>query len=82
MASEGELLAVEGLEDAQAEPGVIDAGVYRPRGWTFGPLRSGADRAGFVITQGESRDDALARAARAGDRIRFVTANAAARVHS
>ena len=82
VAPAGELVAVEGLEDARVEPGVVDAGVYRPRGWSFGALQSGADRAGFVIAQGESRADALARAARAGDRIRFVTANAAARVHS
>lgn len=79
---EGELAAVEGLDDALAEPGIVDAGVYRQPGWSFGPLRGGADRAGFVIARGDSRDDALVRAARAGDRIRFVTADAAARVHT
>ena len=79
---EGELLAVEGVEEALAEPGVVDAGVYRRPGWVFGPLRTGADRAGYVIASGDSRDDALSRAARAGDRIRFVTARAAARVHT
>jgi biotin carboxylase len=79
---EGELLAVEGLVDALGERGVVDAAVYRRPGWVFGPLRGGADRAGFVLAQGESRDDALTRAARAGERIRFVTADAAARIHS
>jgi biotin carboxylase len=82
VAPEGDLVGVRGIDDALAEPGVVDAGVYRQPGWVFGPLRSGADRAGFVIARGKSRDDALARAARAGDRIRFVTANAAARANS
>jgi biotin carboxylase len=79
---EGTLVGIEGLDDALAEPGVVDASVYRSPGWAFGPLRSGADRAGFVIATGRSRHDALARAARARDRIRFVTADAAARVHT
>jgi biotin carboxylase len=79
---EGGLLAVEGVADARSEPGVVDVGVYRSPGWSFGPLRGGADRAGYVIAQGASRDEALDRAARAGNRIRFVTADAAARVHT
>jgi hypothetical protein len=44
----------------------------------FGPLRRGSDRAGFVLARGDSRDDALARAARAAERIRFETADAQA----
>jgi biotin carboxylase len=79
---EGELLAVEGLSDAFREPGVVDAGVYRRPGWAFGPFRSGADRAGYVIAEGGSRDEAVERAARAGERIRFVTADAAAEIHT
>jgi biotin carboxylase len=78
---EGELLGVEGVSDARSEAGVVDVGVYRSPGWSFGPLRGGADRAGYVIAQSDSRDEALDRAARAGNRIRFVTADAAARVH-
>jgi hypothetical protein len=49
--------------------------VFRPLGWRFGPLRRGADRAGFVLARGDGRDDALARAAAAMERIRFVTAD-------
>jgi biotin carboxylase len=82
VAGEGELLAVEGLDAALAEPGVVDAVAYRVPGWRFGPLRSGADRAGYVLAGGDSRDDALRRAARAGDHIRFLTVDAAARLHS
>jgi biotin carboxylase len=77
---EGELEAVDGLDGACAEEGVVDAGVYRAPGWTFGAFRGGADRAGFVIARGDSRNDALARAGRAAERIRFLTADAAARV--
>jgi biotin carboxylase len=79
---EGRLEAIEGLAEALEEPGVVDAGVYRAPGWSFGRLRSGADRAGFVIAKGESRDDALARAGRGAERIRLVTTDAAAPVHT
>ncbi len=78
----GELVATEGVEEALAELGVVDAGTYRKPGWVFGSLSVGADRAGYVIAWGDSRDDALERAARAGDRIRFVTTDAAARVQT
>ncbi|MGH2451516.1 MAG: hypothetical protein ACRDGE_09655, partial [Candidatus Limnocylindria bacterium] len=47
-------------------------------GYRFGPFRRGADRAGFVLARGDSRDDALARAGRAAERIRFLTAETAA----
>jgi biotin carboxylase len=68
----GVLRSVEGLEEARALQGVVDAITYRPPGWRFAPLRVGADRGGFVLTRGHSRDEALARAAAAADRIRFV----------
>lgn len=74
---EGELLEVDGVGEAKAVDGVVDARVYRRPGWVFGPFRRGADRAGFVLARGESRDDALARADRAAALIRFETANAA-----
>ena len=80
VAPEGELSNVEGLEEAQAHEGVIEAQVYRRPGWRFGPLRRGADRAGFVLARGKSRDDALERAGRAMDCVRFVTADVEARV--
>jgi biotin carboxylase len=77
---EGVLQEIEGLEDALAVEGVVDAGVYRVPGYVFGPFRRGADRAGFVLARGESRDGALARADRAAQRIRFYTADAEALV--
>jgi biotin carboxylase len=77
---EGELVAVDGVERALDVDGVLDARVYRRPGWTFGPFRRGADRAGFVLARGESRDDALARAARGVEAIALVTADAEALV--
>ena len=67
---------MEGLDEARDMDGVLDARVYRPPGWVFGPLRRGADRAGFVLALGSSRDDALARADRAAESIRFSFAEA------
>ena len=72
VAPEGVLRAVEGREAAHAVEGVLDVRIYREPGFTIGPLRRGADRAGAVIAVGDSRDDALARARAAADEIRFV----------
>ncbi len=72
VAPEGTLLAVEGREAAHAVDRVLDVRVYREPGHVFGPLLRGADRAGAVIAVGDSRDDALERARRAADEIRFV----------
>jgi biotin carboxylase len=77
---EGVLQEVDGLEDALAVDGIIDARVYRSPGWQFGPLRRGNDRAGYVLARGESRDQALAAADRAAELIRFRTADAEALV--
>lgn len=76
----GVLEDVEGLEEALALDGIEDARVYRSPGWRFGKLRRGNDRAGFVLARGESRADALARADRAAELIRFRTADAEALV--
>lgn len=77
---EGVLQDVGGLEEALAVDGVADARVYRSPGWQFGPFRRGNDRAGYVLARGDSRDDALARADRAAELIRFRTADAEALV--
>jgi biotin carboxylase len=72
VAPEGELAAVEGVEEARAADGVLDVRVYRRPRHVFGPLRRGSDRAGAVIAVGEDREQALARARGAADEIRFV----------
>jgi biotin carboxylase len=72
VAPEGELQAVEGVEAARAAEGVVDVRIYREPGHVFGPLRRGSDRAGAVIAVGDSREQALERARRAADEIRFL----------
>ena len=49
------------------------ARVYRRRGFRFGELRTGADRAGAVLAVGESRAEAYERAKAAAALIRFQT---------
>jgi biotin carboxylase len=67
----GRLEAVEGLDDAVSLPGVQWVRVYRRPGHVFRELRTGADRAGAVLATGASRDDAVLRARRAVDAVRF-----------
>lgn len=75
---EGELSSVDGIDQARAQDGILDARVYREPGHVFGPFRHGADRAGAILAVGESRDDALARADRAAPLIRFQVSGARA----
>ena len=69
----GELLRLEGIEDAQRSEGVVAVRVYRRPGFRFGELRIGADRAGAVQAVGESRAEAYERAKAAAALIRFQT---------
>jgi biotin carboxylase len=71
VAPEGTLERVEGVEEAREGEGVLDVRVYREPGHVFGPLRRGTDRAGAVLAVGADRDEALDRARRAADGIRF-----------
>jgi biotin carboxylase len=80
VAPPGTLERVEGIDEALAQEGILDARVYRRPGWILTPLRRGADRAGFVLATGSSRNDALAKADRAAELIRFETADAEALV--
>ncbi len=60
--------------------GVERVRIYREPGHVFTPLRRGSDRAGSVLALGDSRQQAVARASSAAERIRFVTADAGALV--
>ena len=71
VAPPGELRAVEGVEEAERVEGVRRVLVYRRPGHRFGPLRRGPDRAGAVLAVGASREEALERAARAAEAVRF-----------
>jgi biotin carboxylase len=64
------------LETVEVPDDLTGVRSYREPGYVFGPLRRGADRAGAVLVTGASREDAVARAKAAADRIRFVTADA------
>ena len=69
----GELLGLDGVEEAGRMDGVIAVRVYRRPGFRFGELRTGADRAGAVLAVGESRAEAYERAKSAAALIRFQT---------
>jgi biotin carboxylase len=60
--------------------GVLRVRIYREPGYVFGPLRRGPDRAGALLVVGATRDEAVARAEAAAERIRCVTADAEALV--
>jgi hypothetical protein len=62
---------VSGLKAAFETDGVRGIRIYRRPGHVFGPLRSGADRAGAILAVGSSADEALARADRAKRLVRF-----------
>jgi biotin carboxylase len=72
VAPPGKLVRVDGVRQALELQGVLDAVPYRPPDWRFGPLRAGADRAGFVLARGASREEARERAEAAANAIRFA----------
>ena len=74
----GLLTDVTGEDEARAVEGVLDVVLYRMPGHIFGPLRRGSDRAGAVLAVGDSAEEALERADRAAQHIRFETADAEA----
>jgi biotin carboxylase len=74
VAPRGVLEAIDGFDEAQAAPGVLDVRFYRPPGHRFGLLRTGPDRAGAIIATGATRDGALANADEAAARIVFRVA--------
>jgi hypothetical protein len=54
-----------------ATDGPAEATFYHPPGHRYAPLRTAIDRAGYVITQGATREEALDRARRAVEAVRF-----------
>jgi biotin carboxylase len=63
--------ALEGFEVPEGLDGVQRVRIYREPGYVFTPLRRGADRAGAVLVTGDSRAQAVERAERAAETIRF-----------
>ena len=72
----GTLEQVAGVEEAEGLEGILWVRVYREPGAVLGPLRRGSDRVGAVLAVGASREEAVERAGRAADCVRFVTADA------
>jgi biotin carboxylase len=68
----GTLVEVEGVDEAKAVDGVVWVRVYPEPGAVLGPLRRGSDRVGAVLALGASREEAVVRAGRAADCVRFV----------
>jgi len=73
VAPRGELREVTGIEEAFAQEGIRGIRIYRRPGHRFEDFRRGADRAGAILAVGESREQALERASRAEETIRFET---------
>jgi biotin carboxylase len=72
------LVAPPGVLERVEVPGGVQARIYREPGFVVNPLRRGSDRAGAVLVTGSSREEAVARADAAAERIRFITADAGA----
>jgi biotin carboxylase len=80
VAPPGALHAVEGVDEAQELEGVVGVRIYRAPGYIFVPLRRGGDRAGAVLAVGADRQEAVERARRAAEHIRFGIVDAEALV--
>ena len=65
----GTVSAIEGLEDVQAAPGVLAAGLYFGPGATIGPLQVDADRRGYVVATAETPTRALELADSASEKL-------------
>ena len=68
----GALVEVQGLDEAVAVDGVLWVRVYPDPGTVLGPLKRGSDRVGAVLATGATREQAVARAGRAADCVRFL----------
>jgi biotin carboxylase len=73
VAPRGTLREVRGLERAAAVDGVRGIRIYRKPGYVFHDLRRASDRAGAILSTGDTREEAVAAAGEAAARIDFVT---------
>lgn len=72
MPTPGVVDRIDGLDAVRARPDVLDADVLVAAGSTIAPVRVGTDRAGFVITGADTREQAYAAALEAESMIRFA----------
>jgi biotin carboxylase len=71
---------LESVEVPQGLHGVVSTRLYHAPGHVFSPARRASDRAGAVLAAGATAEEALARAGKAVECIRFVAADAEAMV--
>lgn len=69
---EGIFIAIEGLEEAQQIRGVLDIGFEMASGTLVKPFTSGADRPGYCVTTGTTREEAIAIAEKAIATMRYT----------
>lgn len=70
----GRLEDVEHLEEVRSWNNILDCGLIVKPGGTISPVRTGLDRAAFVIAGGQTREAAMNLADRAENRVRFLVA--------
>ncbi|MEU1122550.1 ATP-grasp domain-containing protein [Streptomyces sp. NPDC005899] len=80
-AEPGRVVEVEGTEQAEKAEGVQEVAVNVEPGSEVRPVRSSADRVGYVIATGEDADSAVERARAAAEGIRVRTEPVAAQAH-
>ena len=68
------LVAPPGVLERVDVPAGVQARIYREPGFVFAPLTRGSDRAGALLVVAGSREQALAQADEAAERIRFHVA--------
>jgi biotin carboxylase len=76
--SPGRVQAIHGIAEVKAWDNILDAEVLVKPGDEIRAVRTGGDRAGFLIAAGETRQDAIDLADRAEDAIGFQYERAAA----
>lgn len=71
----GEVLTINGFDDVMKLPFVIDADLFVKKGDRIGMLRTGNDRAGYIITVGETSEEAYNFALKAESMIEVIYLN-------
>ncbi len=63
--------SVEGVDEARGISGVIEVGFMKKIGEVIPELSNGLDRVGYVITQGNTREEAVRLCGQAVKKIKF-----------
>ncbi|MCO5254557.1 MAG: ATP-grasp domain-containing protein [Bacteroidetes bacterium] len=68
----GILKEVKGVEEAKMLNGVLDIGIIKKSGDEVGNLKNSLERAGFVVTSGKNRQEAVKLANQVESKIEFI----------